>query len=103
MDSLGWLFPDSTRLRRKELIITTFLYTHCRSSRLKKGFLIGPAGVDLEALFFLAIFVSVVTPWCLGSVQISFCTIFSLRGSQMGTCGFQVASGLRTRLSSVSS
>ena len=43
MDSLGWLFPVSTRLRRKELIITTFLYTYCRSSPRKKGFLIGLA------------------------------------------------------------
>ena len=32
-------FPDTIRLRRKELIINMSLYTYCRSSPLKKGFL----------------------------------------------------------------
>ena len=53
------------------------------------------AGVDLEALFFmssLTIFVSGVTPRCLGLVQISLPDIVALRGSQMGTRGPQDAS-----------
>ena len=62
------------------------------------------AGVDLEALSFLSsltIFILGVTLRCLGLVQLSLRTIFSLRGSQMGTRGFQDASSLRTQLAPV--
>jgi len=96
-ESPGWLFPDTIRLKRKDLIIATFLYTHCRSSPLEKGsssvLLKIAAGVDLEALFFLSsltifVLVSLLGAW--GWCRYHFLILSPYEGRRWGCVVFRI-------------